>query len=117
MLKIVVAGATALFISAAPLAYAQTPSAAATERLSIAASNTLTDLRIDLVKALERLGCELVRHGARLVSQPTNWCVAASAPDIVRSKSPWPFAFSGCWKTPTNDRICLAVPGVIRCAA
>ena len=55
MLKIVVAGATALFISAAPLAYAQTPSAAATEQLSIAASNTLTDLRIDLVKAALQL--------------------------------------------------------------
>ena len=55
MLKIVTAGATALFITASPLAYAQTPSAAAPERLSIAASNTLTDLRIDLVKAALQL--------------------------------------------------------------
>ena len=43
MLKVVAAGAAALFVTASPLAYAQTPSAAAPAQLSIAASNTLTD--------------------------------------------------------------------------
>lgn len=62
MLKIVTAGATALFITASPLAYAQTPSAAAPERLSIAASNTLTDLRIDLVKAALQLTPEQQKY-------------------------------------------------------
>ena len=55
MLKVVAAGVAALFVAASPLAYAQTPSAAAPEQLSIAASNTLTDLRIDLVKAALQL--------------------------------------------------------------
>ena len=62
MLKIVAAGATALFITASPLAYAQTPSAAGPERLSIAASNTLTDLRIDLVKAALQLTPEQQKY-------------------------------------------------------
>jgi hypothetical protein len=64
MLKIVAAAATALFVTASPLAYAQTPSASAPERspsasaqerLSAADRNTLTDLRIDLVKAALQL--------------------------------------------------------------
>ena len=50
MLKIVVAGVTALFVTASPLVYAQTPSAGAPERLSEADWNTLTDARINLVK-------------------------------------------------------------------
>jgi hypothetical protein len=57
MLKIVAAGATALFVTASPIAGAQTPSpsAAAPERLNLADRNTLTDLRIDLVKAALQL--------------------------------------------------------------
>jgi hypothetical protein len=55
MLKIVAAGAMALFVSASPLAYAQTPSAAKPEQLNVADRNTLTDLRIDLVKAALQL--------------------------------------------------------------
>jgi hypothetical protein len=55
MLKIVAAGATALFVAASPLAYAQTPSAAKPERLNVGDKNTLTDLRIDLVKAALQL--------------------------------------------------------------
>jgi LTXXQ motif family protein len=55
MLKIVAAGATALFVAASPLAYAQTPSAAKPEQLNAADRNTLTDLRIDLVKAALQL--------------------------------------------------------------
>jgi LTXXQ motif family protein len=55
MVKIVAAGAMALFVSASPLAYAQTPSAAKPEQLNVADRNTLTDLRIDLVKAALQL--------------------------------------------------------------
>ena len=56
MVKIVAAVATALFVTASPLAYAQAPSAAAPERLNAAADwNKLTDLRIDLVKAALQL--------------------------------------------------------------
>jgi hypothetical protein len=62
MLKIVVAGATALFMTASPLAYAQTPSAAAPEQLSMAAWNRLTDLRIDLVKAALQLTPEQQKY-------------------------------------------------------
>jgi len=55
MLK-VAAVATALFVTASPLAYAQTPSATAPERSNAAAEwNKLTDLRIDLVKAALQL--------------------------------------------------------------
>jgi len=55
MLKIVAAAATAFVITASPLAYAQTPSAALPERLSAADWTKLTDLRIDLVKAALQL--------------------------------------------------------------
>ena len=50
MLRIVTAGLTALFVTASPLAYAQT---AATP--SAADWNTLTDMRIDVVKAALKL--------------------------------------------------------------
>ena len=55
MVKTVLVGATALFVAASPLAYAQTPSATAPERISLADWNKLTDLRIDLVKAALQL--------------------------------------------------------------
>jgi hypothetical protein len=56
MLKIVAAGTTALFLTASPIAHAQTaPSPATPERLNAADRNTLTDLRIDLVKAALQL--------------------------------------------------------------
>jgi hypothetical protein len=55
MLKIVAAGATALFVTASPIAHAQTPSPATPERLNLADRNTLTDLRIDLVKGALQL--------------------------------------------------------------
>jgi hypothetical protein len=54
-LKIVAAGLTALFVTASPIAYAQAPSAGAPERLSEADWNTLTDARINLVKAALQL--------------------------------------------------------------
>jgi LTXXQ motif family protein len=57
MLKIVTAAATALFVAASPLTYAQTPSPSSSppERLSALDWNKLTDLRIDLVKAALQL--------------------------------------------------------------
>jgi LTXXQ motif family protein len=55
MLRIVAVGVTALFVTASPLAYAQTPSAGASERLSAADWGTLTDARINLVKAALQL--------------------------------------------------------------
>ncbi len=54
MLKIVVAGTIALFLTASPIANAQT-SSATPERLNAADRNTLTDMRIDLVKAALQL--------------------------------------------------------------
>lgn len=54
MLKTAAAVATALFVTASSLAYAQAPSARP-ERLSAEAWNKLTDLRIDLVKAALQL--------------------------------------------------------------
>ena len=55
MMKIVVVGATALFLTASPIAHAQTPSPATPERLNAADRNTLTDMRIDLTKAALQL--------------------------------------------------------------
>ena len=58
MLKIVVAGTTALFLIASSTANAQsaqTASPASTERLNATDRNSLTDMRIDLVKAALQL--------------------------------------------------------------
>ena len=55
MMKIVVVGATALFLTASPIAHAQTPSPATPERLNATDRNTLTDMRIDLAKAALQL--------------------------------------------------------------
>jgi Spy/CpxP family protein refolding chaperone len=62
MLKLVTAGATALFVTASPLAYAQAPSTGAAERLNVADWNKLTDLRIDLVKAALQLTPEQAKY-------------------------------------------------------
>ena len=53
MLKIVAAGVTALFVTAAPLAYAE--QAASSERLTAADLEQLTDARIKIVKAALQL--------------------------------------------------------------
>ena len=53
MWKIVTAGVAALFVTASPLAYAQTAASAATP--SAADWNSLTDMRIDVVKAALKL--------------------------------------------------------------
>jgi hypothetical protein len=53
MLRIAAAGLTALFVTASPLAYAQTAASAATP--SAEDWSTLTDMRIDVVKAALKL--------------------------------------------------------------
>jgi len=53
MLRIVTAGLTALFVTASPLAYAQTAASGVTP--SAADWNNLTDMRIDVVKAALKL--------------------------------------------------------------
>jgi hypothetical protein len=55
MLKIVAIGATALFVTASTLAYAQAPSSREEERLTEADVAHLTDARIHLVKAALQL--------------------------------------------------------------
>ena len=60
MLKIAVIGTTALFLTASPIANAQNSqssqtSSATPERLNAADRNTLTDMRVDLVKAALQL--------------------------------------------------------------
>ena len=61
-MKIVVVGATALFLTASPIAHAQTPSPATPERLNAADRNTLTDMRIDLTKAALQLTPEQEKY-------------------------------------------------------
>jgi hypothetical protein len=55
MIKTVAVATTALFLTASPIAHAQTPSAATPERLNAADRSTLTDLRIELIKAALQL--------------------------------------------------------------
>ena len=55
MLKIIVAGTTALFLTASPIAHAQSASPATPERLNAADRNKLTDMRIDLIKTALQL--------------------------------------------------------------
>ena len=62
MMKIIVVGATALFLTASPLAHAQTPSPATPERLNATDRNALTDMRVDLVKAALQLTPEQEKY-------------------------------------------------------
>jgi hypothetical protein len=55
MLKMVAAGATAFFLTASPLAYAQSPLDEVRERISAADLSALTDARINIVKATLQL--------------------------------------------------------------
>jgi hypothetical protein len=55
MMKIVMVGTTALLLTASSIASAQAPSPTTPERLNAADRNTLTDMRIDLVKAALQL--------------------------------------------------------------
>ena len=65
MLKTVVIGTTALFLAASSIANAQssqTSSPAAPERLNATDRNTLTDMRVDLVKAALQLTPEQEKY-------------------------------------------------------
>jgi flagellar biosynthesis regulator FlaF len=65
MLKTVVIGTTALFLTASPIAKAQssqTSSPATPERLNATDRNTLTDMRVDLVKAALQLTPEQEKY-------------------------------------------------------
>jgi Spy/CpxP family protein refolding chaperone len=63
MLKIATAGLTALFVTASPFAYAQAPAAAgAPQPLNAAEMNSLTDMRIDLVKSALQLTPEQQKY-------------------------------------------------------
>jgi|SRR3984885_12930932 LTXXQ motif family protein len=68
MMKIVVVGTTALFLTASSIANAQTSQTSQTsspanpERLNAADRNTLTDMRIDLVKAALQLTPEQEKY-------------------------------------------------------
>jgi hypothetical protein len=65
MMKIVVIGTTAFFLTASSIANAQnsqTASPATPERLNAADRNTLTDMRIDLVKAALQLTPEQEKY-------------------------------------------------------
>jgi hypothetical protein len=68
MIKIVVVGTTALFLTASSIANAQTSQTSQTsspanpERLNAADRNTLTDMRIDLVKAALQLTPEQEKY-------------------------------------------------------
>src|SRR5580692_7914561 len=55
MLKIAAAGFAVIFMSATPLAHAQAPSPGAAERLSAADVGTLTDARVNIIKATLQL--------------------------------------------------------------
>jgi hypothetical protein len=55
MLRLVAAGATALFLTVSPLAHAQASSDEATERLNAADLTALTDARVNLVKTALQL--------------------------------------------------------------
>ena len=68
MMKIIVVGTTALFLTASSIANAQTSQTSQTsspanpERLNAADRNTLTDMRIDLVKAALQLTPEQEKY-------------------------------------------------------
>lgn len=62
MLRIATAGLAALFVTASPAAFAQAPSAGGLERLNAADITSLTDARINLVKAALQLTPEQEKH-------------------------------------------------------
>jgi len=62
MLKFVIAGVTALFVTASPLAQAQVPAAMGPERLSPPDLAKLTDARIAIVKATLQLTPDQIKY-------------------------------------------------------
>jgi hypothetical protein len=95
MLRIVVAaGLTALFVTASPLAYAQVPSEGG--RLSAAELSTLTDARINIVKAALQLTADQEKYWpaiedairARAKDRQARIAVAAARMAELRDGSP-----------------------------
>src|SRR3954468_974523 len=92
MLKIVVLGTTALFLTGSSIANAQssqTSQASATpERLNGTDRNTLTDMRVDLVKAALQLRPEQEKSGPlwRAQSVPVR---RIGKPVLRKSRKPW----------------------------
>src|SRR5436305_11784922 len=79
MMKLLVVGATGLFLTASSIANAQSPqtsSAATPERLNATDRNTLTDMRVDLVKAALQLTPEQEKYWPAVES-----AIRASAED------------------------------------
>jgi hypothetical protein len=69
MLKLAAAGVTVLFVTASPLAYAQAPSGGAVERLSAADVGTLTDARVNIVKAALQLTSDQEKYWPAIEDQ------------------------------------------------
>lgn len=96
MLRIVGAGVAALFISASPLAYAQTLSAGAPGRLSAPDFASLADARIEITKAALKLTSdqekywpaveEAIRNRAK--NRQARMAKAAERVSEMRDKSP-----------------------------
>ena len=96
MLKIVTAGAAALFVTASSFAYAQAPSAGAGERLSAADVGTLTDARVNIVKTALQLTPDQEKYWpaiedavrARAKDRQARITNAASRASQLRERSP-----------------------------
>ena len=107
MLKILAVAATALFVTAPQLAYAQTPPVSLPEQLNLNAAdwNKLTDLRIDLIKAALQLTPEQTKYWptvenairaraqnrqarlAKIAETASKWANVSSV-DIMRNREP-----------------------------
>ena len=108
MLKTVVAGLTALFVTASSLAYAQAPSTAGSKqeepRLSAADLSALTDARIAIVKAALQLTPEQAKY----------WPVVEEATDTSGARSGFherDALSANKAKSPTTDTTSTGVGG------
>jgi LTXXQ motif family protein len=108
MMKTVVFGAAALFLTTSQIALAQTPAPATAERLNAAERNTLTDMRIDLTKAALQLTPEqeklwppvesAIRAGAEdrkgrvaKVQETVGKRVEQNSAEVIRNRDPIAF--------------------------
>jgi hypothetical protein len=96
MMKIIAAGAIALFVTAASSGYTQTPAPGARERLSAADVGTLTDARINIVKTALQLTPDQEKYWpaiedavrARAKDRQTRMTNAAARASELRERSP-----------------------------
>ena len=96
MLKIIAAGATALFVTASSSGYAQTPAPGARERLSAADVGALTDARINIVKTALQLTPDQEKYWpaiedairARAKDREARITTAAARANELRERSP-----------------------------